>query len=98
MRSIDTLAGNGMVPSFLRSEKGAEIDLVFERGGRVELAIEIKRATAPTVSRGFRVGCADLKPREAYVVHGGSESWPMGDGVTAISLTALMQRMLRQRK
>jgi len=97
IENLIAAAGDGMVPLFLRTEKGAEIDLIFERGGRVELAIEIKRTTAPTVSKGFRIGCADLKPREAWVAHGGTERWPMGDGVTAISLTALMRRMRGQR-
>jgi predicted AAA+ superfamily ATPase len=86
-------AGDSRIATFLRTERGAEIDLIFERGGRVEMAIEIKRSTAPTVSKGFRIGCGGLKPRAAYVVHGGTETWPMGDGVTAISLTSLVRRL-----
>jgi predicted AAA+ superfamily ATPase len=86
-------AGAGRIPSFLRTERGAEIDLVLERGGRVEMAIEIKRSTAPAVSKGFRIGCADLRPKAAFVVHGGSATWPMGGGVTAISLVDLTRRL-----
>jgi hypothetical protein len=86
-------AGEVRIATFLRTERGAEIDLVLERGGRVEMAIEIKRSTAPTVSKGFRIGCADLRPKAAYVVHGGSATWPMGGGVTAISLADLTRRL-----
>jgi hypothetical protein len=86
-------AGDRRIATFLRTERGAEIDLVLERGGRVEMAIEIKRSTAPTVSKGFRIGCGDLGPKAAYVVHGGTETWPMGGGVTAISLTNLARRL-----
>lgn len=86
-------AGEGRIPTFLRTERGAEIDLVLERGGRVEMAIEIKRSTAPAVSKGFRIGCADLRPKAAFVVHGGGETWPMGGGVTAISLADLTRRL-----
>ena len=93
IENLIAAAGDRRIPMFLRTERGAEIDLVFERGGRVEMAIEIKRTTAPTVSKGFRIGCADLKPKAAYVVHGGSESWPMGGGLTAISLPALMRKL-----
>ena len=93
IESLIAAAAPGLTPSFLLTARGAEIDLVFERGGQVELAIEIKRSTAPTVSRGFREGCADLTPRAAYVVHGGDDEWPMGGHVTAISLTALAQRI-----
>lgn len=77
----------------LGKRRGAELDLVFERGGRVGLAIETKRSIAPTVSRGFHEACADLDPRAAYVVHGGEHEWPMGRDVTAISLAGLVQRL-----
>lgn len=83
-------AGPSRMPLYFRTEKGAEADLVFERGGKVELVIEIKRSTAPTVSKGFRIACDDLSPRRAFVVHGGRDSWPMGGDVTAISLREML--------
>ena len=86
-------AGDRRTPYFYRTADGAEVDLVFERAGRVEFAIEIKRTTAPTVSRGFRSACDTLAPTKAFVVHGGKEEWPMGQGVTATGLHALMQRL-----
>lgn len=89
-------AGDNRVPFFFRTEDGAEIDLVFERGGRVEMAIEIKRTTAPEMTKGFRLGCEALRPRAAYVVHGGSDEWPMGHGVTAMSLRGLMKVLERR--
>jgi predicted AAA+ superfamily ATPase len=81
------------VPYFYRTADGSEIDLVLESGGRVEIAVEVKRSTAPEVSKGFRLGCAATRARQRYVVHGGSDEWPMGDNVTAISLQALAQRL-----
>ena len=86
-------AGDQRVPYFFRTEDGAEIDLVLERGGTVEMAVEIKRTTAPDVSKGFRLACTAMQPSEAYVVHGGADVWPMRDGVTATSLEGLMQRL-----
>ena len=94
--AIDNLiaaAGGSRVPYFFRTEDGAEIDLVFERGGRVELAIEITRSTAPDIAKGFRLGCAAIEPKKAFVVHGGRDEWPMRDGVTAISLAGMMRRL-----
>lgn len=67
--------------------------MVLERGGRVEVVVEIKRSSAPVVSKGFRIACDDLAPRAAYVGHGGDASWPMGNGVTAVSLPDLVQRL-----
>ena len=93
IESLIAAAGERRTPYFYRTADGAEIDLVFERGGSVELAIEIKRTTAPSVSRGFRLARAAVKPREAYVVHGGTEEWPMPDDVTAISLSGLCRQL-----
>lgn len=53
-------AGPERTLCYCRTEDGAEIDLVFERGGVVEMAIEIKRSTAPTLSPGFRIGADAL--------------------------------------
>ena len=69
------------------------MDLVFERAGRVEMAIEIKRSAAPELSNGFRSACAVLKPREAYLLHGGAETWPLDKTVTATTLNDLMRRL-----
>ena len=97
IESLIAAAGDDRVPFFFRTEDGAEIDLVFERGGRVEMAIEIKRTTAPALTKGFRLGCAALRPRAAHVVHGGSDEWPMGHGATAISLQGLMRVLEKAR-
>ena len=53
IENLVAAAGERRTPSFYRTEDGAEVDLVFERGGSVEMAVEIKRTTAPSVSRGF---------------------------------------------
>jgi hypothetical protein len=71
--------------------------MVFERGGRVELTIEIRRTTAPDVSKGFLLRCRALRAREAYVVHGGTEEWSMRDSVTAISLGSPIKRLAAAR-
>ena len=93
VENIIAVAGDRRTPYFYRTEDGAEIDLLFERGGSVDMVIEIKRSTAPTLSRGFSLARQALKPREAYLMHGGTDSWPMADGVTAIGLRELMQRL-----
>jgi hypothetical protein len=93
VENLIAAAGERRTPYFYRTADGAEVDLVFERGGKVEMAMEIKRTTAPDVSRGFHSAREALRPREAYVVHGGSDEWPMRDGVTAISLAALVKRL-----
>ncbi|HSW29538.1 MAG TPA: ATP-binding protein, partial [Longimicrobiales bacterium] len=93
IENLIAAAGDRRVPYFYRTADGAEIDLVFERGGLIEVAIEIKRSTAPGVSRGFHAGCSAVGAQEKFVVHGGDGEWPMGGGVTAISLAGLVQRL-----
>ena len=82
-------------PYFYRTESGAEVDLLFERAGVVELAIEIKRSTAPVLSKGFRLACDTLRPQATYVVHGGDDTWPLEKGITAVALPELMRRLAK---
>jgi predicted AAA+ superfamily ATPase len=94
IENLIAAAGDRRAPFFYRTEDGAEADLLFEHAGKVEMIVEIKRSTAPTLSRGFHSARSVLKPKETYVLHGGTETWPAGDDVTAISLRDLMNRLL----
>jgi hypothetical protein len=93
IENLATIAGSRRTPYYYRTEDGAEVDLLFERGGRVEMAIEIKRSTAPEVSRGFRSARGVLKPKKSYLLHAGDDTWPVEKGVEAISLDTLMHRL-----
>jgi uncharacterized protein len=93
--NLITAASARRTPYFYRTEDGAEIDLLFERAGKPEIAIEIKRSSAPTLSRGFHLAREVLKTKEAFLVHSGSETWPEADGVTGIGLTDLMRRLAK---
>jgi len=89
------IAASGATPYFYRTEDGAEIDLVLERGGRLDMAIEVKRSSAPTAAKGFRGACDDLGIKKRYVVYPGSESFPMDDGVVATPLLGLVKDLGR---
>ena len=71
---------------FYRTAGGAEVDLVAEGRAGDLAVVEIKRTTAPKVSKGFQAACEDLQPRRRFVVHGGTESFPLPHGVEAVSL------------
>jgi predicted AAA+ superfamily ATPase len=96
IESLIAVAGDRRTPYYFRTEDGAEVDLLFERGGNVEMTIEIKRSTAPAVTKGFRLANETLKPRAAYLLHGGDESWPIENGITATSLGHLMARITKE--
>jgi len=95
IENLITAAGERRTPYYYRTEDGAEIDLLFERGGKPEIAIEIKRSSAPTLSRGFHSARDALKVKESYLVHGGTETWPESDGVIAIGLVELMRKLTK---
>jgi predicted AAA+ superfamily ATPase len=95
IENLIAAAGDRRTPYHYRTEDGAEIDLLFERGGAIEMIIEIKRSTAPVVSKGFRLAQDTLKPNAAYLLHGAEETWPAEKDVTAISLKALMIQLAR---
>lgn len=80
--------------SFYRTAAGAEVDLVLDLGGRQgRWAIEIKRSASPSISKGLHNAIADLKPSRTFIVHAGEDSFPLSDGVEAIGLSALGERL-----
>ncbi|UUZ72300.1 ATP-binding protein [Polaromonas sp. P1(28)-8] len=86
-------AGPRWRPYFYRTHDGAEIDLLLERGGQPEIAIEVKRSSAPTLDKGFGMACDDLKVLQRYVVYPGEETYPVRHGAQAIGLAALARQM-----
>lgn len=75
--------------SYYRTATGNEIDLVLDLPGGRRWAVEVKRGTAPTVTKGFHAALEDVRPDAAFVVHGGDDRYPKGDGVEAIGLAEL---------
>lgn len=75
---------------FFRTAAGAEVDLLLKLPGRrAPRAIEVKRGLAPKVDRGFHLACDSLRPERRLVVYGGVESFPIAEGIEAISLIDL---------
>jgi uncharacterized protein len=87
-------APDGTEPYFYRTNAGAEIDLILQFGAE-RWAIEIKRTSAPKVSKGFYIACDDIKPTRRIVVHSGAEPFPMGGGVEAMPLPVAMDILMK---
>jgi len=88
---------SGVQPYFYRTSAGAEIDLLLDFGQET-WAIEIKKTTAPKLSKGFHIACEDLKPTRKYVIYGGDESFGLPQDITAIPPLALMDEISRLQK
>jgi len=86
LENLLAAAPAGARPWFYRTNAGAEIDLVLELPPKERWAIEIKRSSAPSLSRGYYIGCDDVKATRRLVVHTGDESFTLGDGVEAVTL------------
>ncbi len=73
--------------SFYRTARGAEIDLVVEKG-RSRIAIECKASSAPEPTAGFWAALKDVKPRKAWIVAPVQGSYRIAPDVTVASLDA----------
>lgn len=82
----------GVTPWFYRTSAGAEIDLVIEQGNK-KFAIEIKRSLAPSLSKGFHLGCEDIGATKCFIVYSGKERFPVTKEVTAIPLLEMMNEL-----
>lgn len=80
-------------PYYYRTHNGAEIDLVLEFSAGERWAIEIKRSSSPSLSKGYHMACEDVQATRRYVVYSGKDTFPLGEGITAVSLSDLMQEV-----
>jgi uncharacterized protein len=78
---------------FYRTAAGAEIDLVLERNSKIRYAIEIKRSSTPVLSKGFHLGCEDIKATKKFVIYPGLDKFPLASGIYAMPLLEMMQEL-----
>ena len=71
--------------SFFRTSHGAEVDLVLEFKSGETWVIEIKRSSAPTVSKGFYIAANDVKASRKLLVAAVDSAFAMRDGVEVMN-------------
>ena len=62
---------------------GPELDLVVHRDGRLT-GYEIKRTSAPRLTRSMRSAMEAISPDEIVVVHAGERAYPLADRIRAV--------------
>ena len=78
--------------SFYRTAHGAEADLVLDFRKGETWVVEIKRATAPTVSKGFHTAAADVGAVRKWLVAPVAAPYPIREGIEVMDpLTAVAQ-------
>ena len=96
LEALIAAAPIGTEPFFYRTSARAELDLVLRLPKGEVWAIEIKRATAPKLSRGFHLATADIKADRRILVYAGAREVPLGDGLRAMPLDAAMALIRQQ--
>jgi predicted AAA+ superfamily ATPase len=77
---------------FWSTHTGAELDLLVVRGAR-RIGFEIKRTTTPHVTRSMRSAIESLKLDSLIIVHAGSHTFDLDDGIKAVSFSALAKEI-----
>lgn len=94
IESIISVLPQDATPYFYRTRAGAEVDLVIDFGNKV-VAIEIKKALAPKVSKGFCIAAEDIAAAEKYVVYLGEEDYRIGEDLEVVSVKSMMTKVSR---
>ena len=71
---------------FYRTSNGAEVDLVLTFRNQQTWVIEIKRSSAPTVSRGFYQAATDLGAVRKLLVAPVAQPFPLKDGIEVVDV------------
>jgi predicted AAA+ superfamily ATPase len=74
---------------FWATHQGAELDLLMLQGNR-RIGVEFKRADAPRITPSMRIAIDDLKLDALYVVYPGPHRFPLGEGIEAVPLWAML--------
>lgn|SRR5487761_2003874 len=79
--------------SFYRTSHGAEADLVMGFRNGETWVIEIKRSSAPSVSKGFYLAAADVGATRKLLVAPVSATYPARDGVEVVNPLAAVEQL-----
>ncbi len=75
---------------FWATHSGAEIDLIVERSGRLR-GFEVKRTSAPAVTRSMRTAVADLGVDSLDVIHAGEHTFPLAERIRAVAAVRMLE-------
>lgn len=78
-------AAPGAQASFYRTSNGAEVDLVLEFRSGSTWVIEVKRSSAPSVSKGFYTAATDLGAVRKLLVAPVAQPYPMKNGIEVMN-------------
>ncbi|MFO7789000.1 MAG: ATP-binding protein [Bacteroidales bacterium] len=77
--------------SYFRTTNQAEIDLVLTTPDNNVWAIEIKRASAPKVTRGYHEACNDIAATHKWVVNANNDRYPLPEETEVIGIIEFLE-------
>ncbi|MEA3447291.1 MAG: ATP-binding protein [Bacteroidota bacterium] len=77
--------------NYYRTATQAEIDLVIHAPGNEIWAVEIKRTSAPKLTRGFHEACKDIQATHKWVINANKERYPLPGEVEVIGLVEFLK-------
>ena len=80
---------------FWAAHAGPEIDLVVRTGAGRLRGYEIKRTSAPAVTRSMHSAMADLDLRSLDVIHAGDRTFPLGKNIRAVAAGRLLEDLTK---
>ncbi len=81
---------------FYRTSNGAEVDLVLTFRNQQTWVIEVKRSSAPTVSRGFYQAATDLGAVRKLLVAPVAQPFPLKDGIVVLDVMTAIRWVTEQ--
>ena len=81
---------------FYGTSNGAEVDLVLTFRNQQTWVIEIKRSSAPTVSRGFYQAATDLGAVRKLLVAPVAQPYPLKDGIEVVDVMTAIRWVTEQ--
>ena len=79
--------------SFYRTSHGAEADLVLQLRNGQTWVVEVKRSSAPTVSKGFYIAAADVSATRKLLVAPVADSYTMREGIEVMNPMVAAQQL-----
>ncbi len=77
--------------SYFRTTNQSEIDLVLTTPKNNVWAIEIKRSSAPKVTRGYHEACKDIGATHKWVVNANNDRYPLPGGTEVIGIIEFLE-------
>ena len=81
---------------FYRTSNGAEVDLVLTFRNQQTWVVEVKRSSAPTVSRGFYQAATDLGAVRKLLVAPVAQPYPLKDGIEVVDVMTAIRWVTEQ--